>query len=139
MLRVLLLVAPQPQQSGALAAALAATPLSEVYAHPAMTDAATVLAAPHTLAPTSDGRLEAGASAIELVQSVAEGNEGTIALVADARVVREVLVYALDAPVAEDRLPLDPGTIAEVEVRLDAPWTVNRINDGCHLRPLDER
>lgn len=71
--------------------------------------------------------------AIALISARAEQGEEQLMLVAPEAVVRDVLVHALDAPVAASRLALDPGTIAEVEVRLDAPWTVNRINDACHL------
>lgn len=133
MLRVILVAGPTDGQVEQIAATLEATPLTDLYAAPDLAAAAGPVALPHSLQPRVDERLAGRAAALELITSVAETQEGTIALVAPAAVVWEVLVHALDAPVPAERLALDPGAIAEVEVRLDAPWTVNRINDGCHL------
>lgn len=133
MLRVILVVDPQAEQTDAIAAALEATPLTSVHVSDALRPVAEVLAAPHTLEPSVHQDLQDAEGALRLIASIAEATEGTVALVAPSDVVRGVLVRALDAPVPDGRLALEPGTIAEVEVRLDAPWTVNRINDGCHL------
>jgi len=136
MLRVILVAEPPPEQSEAVAAALESTPLTEVFAASGMLPASNRIASLHSLTATRDDRFDAGATALEAILGVAESSEGTIAVVATSGVVRDVLVHALDAPVPEDRLALDAGAIAEVEVRTDAPWTVNRINDACHLGPL---
>lgn len=133
MLRVILVAEPPPEQSEAVAAALESTPLTEVFAASGMLPAANRIARFHSLTPTRDDRLDAGPTALDAILGVAESTEGSIAVVATAGVIREVLVHALDAPVPEDRLALDAGALAEVEVRTDAPWTVNRINDACHL------
>lgn len=133
MLRVILVAEPPPEQSEAVAAALESTPLTEVFAASGMLPPANRIASLHSLTATRDDRFDSGATALEAILGVAESTEGTIAVVAAPAVVREVIVHALDAPVPEDRLALDPGAIAEVEVRTDAPWTVNRINDACHL------
>ena len=68
-----------------------------------------------------------------MISGLAETVEGTIGVVVSSEVARAVLLHALDAAVPEARLALEDGAIAEVEVRTDAPWTVNRINDACHL------
>ncbi len=133
MLRVILVVAPRPDQVVLVTTALERTPLTSLYAAPAFEDVARPIARPHALEVAADARFEGGASALAVISGLAETVEGTIAAVASSEVVRAVLVYALDAPVPEDRLALDEGAIAEVEVRTDAPWTVNRINDACHL------
>ena len=56
-----------------------------------------------------------------------------VLVIASEAVIRAIVIHALEAPVPPERLRLDPGAIAEVELRHDAPWTVNRLNDGCHL------
>ena len=61
--------------------------------------------------------------------------DASVAVIASAEVVRAIVTHALGAPVVPERLRFDAGTIAEVEARADAPWTVNRLNDGCHLAP----
>lgn len=133
MLRVILVVAPKDEQFDAVATALEGTPLSAVYMPRSMMPAANAIAARHAMAAMPHDQLYAGSTVLQVITGLAAESEGTVALVAAPSVVREVLVHALDAPVPEERLALDPGTLAEVEVRLDAPWTVNRINDGCHL------
>jgi broad specificity phosphatase PhoE len=133
MLRVILVVAPKPEQVALVAGALEGTPLTSLYASPAVEDAARQIARPHALQVDADARFEGGERALAVISRLAETVEGTIAVVTSAEVVRAVLLHALDAPVPQDRLALDEGAVAEVEVRTDAPWTVNRINDACHL------
>lgn len=133
MLRVILVVAPRPEQVALIATSLQGTPLTSLHASPALQDSAHPIARPHALPVDADARFEVGESALAVISGLAETVEGTIAVVAPSEVVRAVLLYALDAPVPRDRLALDEGAIAEVEVRTDAPWTVNRINDACHL------
>ena len=133
MLRVILVVGPQHDQLETIAEALASVPLTAVYAPHSMTTDGQAIADRHTMRATPNDQLDAGSTAIEVVRRLAEHEEGTVAIVAAPSVVREVIVHALDAPVPAERLALVPGSIAEVEVRTDAPWTVNRINDACHL------
>ena len=133
MLRVILVAGPQDDQLETVAEALASTPLTAVYMPRSMMPAAQAIADRHTMRATPSDQLYAGATAIDVIRGLAEHEEGTVAIVAAPSVVREVIVHALDAPVPPERLALEPGSIAEVEVRTDAPWTVNRINDACHL------
>ncbi|MQC18435.1 MAG: hypothetical protein DWG80_05100 [Chloroflexi bacterium] len=135
MLRVILVVAPAPEQVALLATALHDTPLTSLHAAPALEDAARQIARPHALQVDTDARFEGGEGALAAISGLAETVEGTVGVVTSAEVVRAVLLYALDAAVPEARLALDEGAVAEVEVRTDAPWTVNRINDACHLVP----
>ena len=116
-----------------MATALEDTPLASVHAAPALEDAAREIARPHTLQVDADARFEGAEGALAVISGLAGTMEGAIGVVTSAEVVRAVLLHALDAPVPDDRLALDEGAVAEVEVRTDAPWTVNRINDACHL------
>lgn len=134
MLRILLVHAPaRDRQVAALADALSATPLTDCYAPPALLAVAHTIGAPHALEGVSEARLERPEGALSLIESIAATSEGAIALVVEEAVARAVVARALDAPVADDRLAFDPGAYAEIEVRLDSPWTVNRLNDRCHL------
>ncbi|MGE3960515.1 MAG: hypothetical protein AB7F65_02390 [Dehalococcoidia bacterium] len=133
MLRVILVAGPERDQLDAVAEALASTPLSALYTPRTLLAAGQAVADRHAMAATPNDQLYVATTALDVIRNLAEREEGTVALLAAPSVVREVIVYALDAPVPEERLAVDPGTIAEVEVRTDAPWTVNRINDACHL------
>lgn len=136
MLRVILVTAPEDApQVQVLAEHLRHTPLSAVYAAPACQSAAEAIARPHALQVAADTRLEAGSGALALIEGVAEASEGTIAAVVGEDVARAVVMHALEAPVADGRLAFDPGGYAEIEVRLDAPWTVNRLNERCYDDP----
>lgn len=133
MLRVILVVAPGPEQVALVASALEGTPLTSLYAAAALEGDARQIARPHALEVVADAGFDAAESALAVISNLATTMEGTIGVVAPSEVVRAVLLYALDAAVPADRLALDDGAVAEVEVRTDAPWTVNRINDACHL------
>ncbi len=133
MLNVVLVAAPAPDHVDAVTAALRDLPLTAIYAAPDLRGVADAIARSRPPIAESHERFEDGDSTLAFVADLAHRTEGTVALVASVEVVRAVLLHALDAPVSEARLALDPGAIAEIEVRTDAPWTVNRINDGCHL------
>jgi len=138
MLRAILVVEPADEQRPAVVRALDGIDAVEVYEPgPVAGDGPSVasdLAARLGLTVRRDARLQAGSAAVALVEEIAAEADGTTVVVfATAEVVRAVVVHALAAPVAANRLLIEPGTLAEVEVRLDAPWTVNRLNDGCHL------
>lgn len=136
MLQLILVTAPVDEPDDAsvtrLRDALAITPLSEALAPAVHAPAARAIAAPHALIPTIDARLGDPASAIAVIEEVAARSEGTLLAVVDEVVARAIVRHALAAPVADTRFTVDPGTYAEIEVRLDAPWTVNRLNEGCH-------
>lgn len=130
MLRVFVVTAPElPAQ---LEPALAAHPLTEVYAPPSLLAAASALGAPHLLQGVAESHLDAGDSAIAFVEELTARLEGSVAVVVTEVVARAVVARALDVPVRRDRLAFDAGGVAEIEVRLDAPWTVNRLNDVCY-------
>ncbi len=133
MLRVILVVGPEHDQLQSVAEALASTPLTALYAPRSLVPAAQAIAVRHSLLPTADDQFLVGSNALDVIGALAEREEGTVVVVAAPTVVRDVIVHALDAPVPAERLALEPGSIAEVEVRTDAPWTVNRVNDACHL------
>jgi len=135
MLNVVLVAAPTSDQADAVAGALEGPALAAIYAAPAFQAVAGAIARSRPQVAEAHERFEASESTLAFLTDLAEWNDGTIAVVASVEVVRAVLVHALDAPVPEERLAFDPGAIAEIEVRTDAPWTVNRINDGCHLVP----
>lgn len=133
MLRVILVTEPaDARQAAALAEHLAHTPLSEVYASPALHSVAETIAAQHALQGVPEPLLETPTGALAHVAALAEVAEGTVALVTSEGVARALVVHALEAPVADGRLAFDPGGYAEIEVRLDAPWTVNRLNERCY-------
>ena len=141
MLRLLLVVEPLPEQHPAVASALADVQVTEVYAAEAVSVGALV-AEGHGLVVRVEPRLADGGDAVTLVREFAGrldlpdadvDGERMVFAFAPESVVRQVVMYALEAPIPPDRLRIEPGTLAEVEVRLDAPWTVNRLNDGCHL------
>jgi broad specificity phosphatase PhoE len=53
--------------------------------------------------------------------------------------LRVLLCHALRVPIASfRRFQHGVASLAEVEVRADAPWTVMRLNERCHLLPGDE-
>ena len=140
MLRVLLVVSPGPEQYAAIARALATMPIAQVYAPPEDEGALPSVTSAITGAlgglVQAEARLLDGPDTIDFVEWIASqevDDEQAVVMLASVEVVREVVIHALQAPVAADRLRFEPGTFAEVEVRLDAPWTVNRLNDGCHL------
>jgi len=133
MLRVILIAAPSSDRVEAVATALDHIELTAVYAAPEFTNVADSIAQGCRLAAETYSRFEVGESALDFIVDLADRGEATIALVAAVEVVRALVLHALDAPVPVERLALDAGAIAEIEVRTDAPWTVNRINDGCHL------
>jgi hypothetical protein len=153
MLRVVLVVEPLAEQRAAVLGALEAHHVLEVYepeaAGPgAPPSVAQELATARGLSVRADARLGDAADAVALVREVAgrldtgdeagsgsrSGPRGAVVVVEASReVVRALIVHALEAPVAAGRLLIEGGTLAEVEVRVDAPWTVNRLNDGCHL------
>ena len=133
MLQVILVIASRADQVDRVAASLEGTSLRSLYAAPLYREAAAVVARPHRLAVDADPRFDTPEGALAVISGLAETVEGTIGVVVSSEVARAVLLHALDAAVPEARLALDDGAIAEVEVRTDAPWTVNRINDACHL------
>lgn len=136
MLRALLITAPASDAHvAALAEHLGHVPLSAVLATSSALASASAIASPHALQAQVDARLEDGQGAIDVVEGMARVSEGMIALVVPETVARAVVVHALEAPVAADRLAFDPGGYAEIEVRLDSPWTVNRLNDRCYEHP----
>ncbi|MDA1010539.1 MAG: hypothetical protein O2888_03590 [Chloroflexi bacterium] len=143
MLRLLLVAAPEPGQWASVGPALAPFEPSALYVSPSMAvaagDAAGRMAAHLGLTKAPDARLDADAPAVAFVQELptggadADGTEPVVVVVASLATVRAIVIHALAAPIAPERLQIAPGTIAEVEVRADAPWTVNRLSDGCHL------
>ncbi len=133
MLRVILVTAPSDAaQVDLLAEHLRSEAFTEVYTPETLVEAARALGRPHALQGRVEPRLETPEGALALIQEVAAASEGTVALLAAEDVARAVVVHALEAPVAAERLAFDPGGYAEVEVRLDAPWTVNRLNERCY-------
>src|SRR3546814_3984990 len=99
MLRVILVASPQDEQVARIATALEGTPLTELYAPASMSSEASTIGAVHSLAGRPDERFQTGSGALEAITALAETTEGTVAVVASAIVVREVIVHALDAPV----------------------------------------
>lgn len=131
MLRLFLVTAPA-HPTPALAAALEGTPLTEVYAPPDLLAHAAALGAPHALRGVAEPRLDAPEGASAFIEEVAGRIEGSVAAVVGEAVARAVVSHALAIPLVGERVAFDPGAYAEIEVRLDAPWTVNRLNDRCH-------
>ncbi|MCK9485649.1 MAG: hypothetical protein M0R73_02950 [Dehalococcoidia bacterium] len=136
MLRVILVTAPvDTPPLAALVEHLRRTPLSAVSAPPGHIEVAEAIARPHALHAERDARLESVAGAIALLEAAARTSEGRVALVVGEDEARGVVTHALEAPVAAGRLAFDPGGFAEIEVRADAPWTVNHLNDRCYAEP----
>lgn len=139
MLRVFLVTSPRLDQVPALAESLRAATRSRavagVVASEALTGTARPLGAALDVGFSSESVLDAGADAVALIEARAVDPAGPLVLVLVEAVARAVVTHALDAAVAGGRIAFDPGGIAEIEVRLDAPWTVNRLNDLCHQEP----
>lgn len=135
MLRAFLVVGPRDDQVEAVAEALARTPLTTIYTARSMLPAAEAIGERHALQPRPDDRLTSARSAIALIEEAAAETEGSVVVLAPESAVRGVVEHALAAPVVHERWALEAGAFAEIEVRLDAPWTVNRLNDACHLEP----
>lgn len=138
MLTILLVVAPADDQYAAVVRVLAEAAPEAVYVYSHVSTAVTAaLVAPSTAAVARETRLDEAAAAIAFVTALTSAavGEASVGVVASAEVVRAIVTHALGAPVVPERLRFDAGTVAEVEARADAPWTVNRLNDGCHLAP----
>lgn len=141
--RLLLVVAPRVDQADALLDAVRGLEPQQLWLAHSLDEGsaqtASAVAAGLGLTAVADERFDAGPSAIELLRAVAtdgsdaDGSEPVAVVIASEAVIRAIVVHALEAPVPPDRLRFDAGAIAEVELRHDAPWTVNRLNDGCHL------
>jgi phosphoserine phosphatase len=71
----------------------------------------------------------------EAVEEIARRHAGeTVVVVSHNLATRALLCHALAVPLAAfRRIRHEVASLAEVEVRLDAPWTVTRVNDQCHL------
>lgn len=84
---------------------------------------------------------EAQCRVVEALEDLArEFPEQAVAVVGHNLAIKALLCRALAVPLAGfRRLRTDTGSLAVVEVRLDAPWTVVGINDRCHLEPLEAR
>lgn len=138
MLTLLLVVAPAGDQHAAVARVLAEAALDAVHISSHVSPVVTAaLVAPSTAAVARETRLDEAGTAIAFVTALTSAavGEASVGVVASAEVVRAIVTHALGAPVVPERLRFDAGTVAEVEARADAPWTVNRLNDGCHLAP----
>lgn len=139
MLRVFLVTSPRVDQAVALAesllAATPAEPVAGLLMSRGLRPSARALGTALGVGSVEVGALESAAAAVTLIEARAERSSGPLVLVVDEAVARAVVTHALDAPVEGDRIAFDPGGIAEIEVRLDSPWTVNRLNDLCHQAP----
>jgi probable phosphoglycerate mutase len=78
---------------------------------------------------------EVRARMVQAVQAIAEAHAGTaVVVVSHNLALKALLCHALGLPLAAHRrMRVDVASITEVEVRQGAPWTVNRLNEQCHL------
>jgi probable phosphoglycerate mutase len=66
----------------------------------------------------------------------AEFDGATVAVVSHQLALKALLSHALGASLAAFRgLQLEPASMSVVEVRLDSPWTVTRLNERCPVGP----
>lgn len=116
--------------------ALASTSFDHVLASSAHLDVARSLAAPRAMTASIDARLDDPATAAAAIEHVARRIDGTLLAVVDVPSAGAIVRYALASHVPDERIAFDPGAYAEIEVRLDAPCTVNRLNNRCHVGAL---
>ncbi|MEX2031862.1 MAG: hypothetical protein WEA81_03240 [Dehalococcoidia bacterium] len=135
MLRLFLITAPTIEHVPALVVALRPYAPVSVSAHRELAEAGAALSGALGASFGVEERLRDGSDAIALIEEYAGGGEGPLVVLASEDVARAVVVHALDAPVVGPRLAFDPGGLAEIEVRLDSPWTVSRLNEICHDTP----
>lgn len=84
--------------------------------------------------PGGETLREAQRRMVHVVEEIARIHPETDVVIASHNLAtRALLCHALDIPLASfRRFRHDLGAIAMVEVRLDAPWTVDRLNERCH-------
>ena len=133
MLRLFVVNGPAPEHIPALIEALRPTPPSHVACAPASLVAASTLARAVAREAHATEELAEPQETLSYVQQLAVGADATAVVVLEPSVAIALICHALEAPVVATRLALDASSLTEIEVRLDAPWTVNRLNDRCHL------
>lgn len=89
----------------------------------------------HLRMPGGETMGEARARMLAAVHEIAaECDGGSVVVVSHQLAIKALLTHALGAPLSAFRgLQLDPGSLSVVEVRLDTPWTVLRLNERCTL------